>query len=279
MKGAKAHRGFSCLFIISYHRAKARCKRNLPISQKSYIQMKKRSILSLLLSAFFFMPLAAQTSNTLSDQEKKEGWVLLFDGKNFDGWRKYNGTEMPAEWTIEEEAMKYQRGERAGRMLGNDLVYAKKKYSDFELTVDWKIEEKGNSGLFYYVVEVPDQRIYSSAPEVQMLDNWQAGDNKLANHLTGSLYDMLPALPSNGKPAGEWNTIVIRIKDGNATHTQNGVKVCEYSIWTPEWAELVAKSKFKDWPGFVDGPAREGFIGIQDHGYNVWIRNIKIREL
>ncbi len=243
------------------------------------MMMKKISLLSLLLTALFFTPLVAQTHNTLSNQEKKAGWVLLFDGKSFDGWRKYNGTEMPAEWIIEDGAMKYQRGEKAGRMLGNDLVYARKKYSDFELTVDWKIEEKGNSGLFYYVVEVADQRIYSSAPEVQMLDNWQASDNKLANHLSGSLYDMVPALPSNGKPAGEWNTIVIRIKDGKATHTQNGVKVCEYSIWTPEWKELVANSKFKEWPGFVNGPAREGYIGIQDHGYNVWIRNIKIREL
>ncbi len=132
--------------------------------------MKKITVLSLFLTVLFCMPLAAQTHNTLSGKEKQEGWVLLFDGKSFDGWRKYNGTEMPAEWIIEDGAMKYQRGERAGRMLGNDLVYAKKKYANFELTVDWKIEERGNSGLFYYVVEVADQRIYSSAPEVQRAD-------------------------------------------------------------------------------------------------------------
>jgi hypothetical protein len=145
--------------------------------------------------------------------------------------------------------------------------------------MDWKIEKGGNSGIFYYVVEYPGKPIYYAAPEIQVLDNWYASDNKLTNHLAGSLYDMLPALPQNAKPAGEWNTIVIRVENGKATHIQNGVKVVEYELWTPEWNELVAKSKFKDWPGFKEGPAKEGYIGLQDHGYDCWYKNIKIREL
>jgi hypothetical protein len=221
----------------------------------------------------------AQKNNTLTEKEKSEGWQLLFDGKTFDGWRKCNSTEMATNWSINNEAMQIHQGERAGRLQGGDIVFAPKKFSNFELSVDWKIADKGNSGIFYYVVEYPGKPIYYAALEVQALDNWNAGDNKLTNHLSGSLYDILPALPSNAKPAGEWNTIVIRVKDGKATHVQNGEKVAEYEIWTEAWNELVAKSKFKDWEGFQNGPAKEGYIGLQDHGYDCWFRNIKIREL
>ncbi|MDR3141871.1 MAG: DUF1080 domain-containing protein [Tannerellaceae bacterium] len=241
--------------------------------------MKKVVLFSMLLAIVCSFPVAAQIANTLTAKEKSEGWTLLFDGKNFDGWRKCNAAEMAANWSVNDNAMKVARGEKAGSGQGGDILFANKKFGNFELSVDWKIEKEGNSGIFYYIVEYPDKPIYYAAPEVQVLDNWYAGDNKLTNHLAGSLYDILPALPQNAKPAGEWNTIVIRVKDGHATHTQNGVKVVEYTLWAPEWYGLVAKSKFKDWPGFKEGPAREGYIGLQDHGYDCWFRNIKIREL
>ncbi|GAB1358712.1 hypothetical protein MASR1M31_04910 [Porphyromonadaceae bacterium] len=97
--------------------------------------------------------------------------------------------------------------------------------------------------------------------------------------LAGSLYDILPADPATVKPAGEWNTCVIKVKDGKAEHWMNGTKVVEYELWTKEWDEMVAKSKFKNFPGWQEGIARKGYIGLQDHGYDVWFRNIKIREL
>ncbi len=241
--------------------------------------MKKGILFSVLLLAVSFTSLSAQNSNKLTEKEKKDGWVLLFDGKNFDGWRKCNSSQMAANWEINEEAMKVKRGEKAGHGQGGDILFGNKKFSNFELSIDWKIEKEGNSGIFYYVQEFEGKPIYYAAPEIQVLDNWNASDNKLTNHLAGSLYDMLPALPQNAKPAGEWNTIVVRVKDGHVEHIQNGVKVVEYTLWTPEWYELVAKSKFKDWPGFKEGPAKEGYIGLQDHGYDCWFRNIKIREL
>jgi hypothetical protein len=241
--------------------------------------MKKVVLLSMLLVVVCSFSIMAQTANTLTAKEKSEGWTLLFDGKNFDGWRKCNATGMAVNWSVNDNAMKVARGERAGRGQNGDILFGAKKFGNFELSVDWKIEKEGNSGIFYYVVEYPGEPIYYAAPEVQVLDNWNAGDNKLTNHLAGSLYDILPALPQNAKPAGEWNTIVICVKDGHVTHTQNGVKVVEYTLWTPEWYERVAKSKFKDWPGFKEGPAKEGYIGLQDHGYDCWFRNIKIREL
>jgi len=224
---------------------------------------------------------SGQKPNKLAGKEKKAGWVLLFNGKDFTGWRQCNGTEMPKNWIIEDNAMKIftARDKKPGQGSNGDIIYAPKKFRNFELSVDWKTSKMGNSGIFFNIREVPGKPIYYAAPEVQVLDNIDATDNKLANHLAGSLYDMLPADPKTVKPAGEWNTIVITVKDGKVTHTQNGVKVVEYTLWTPEWDAMVANSKFKTFPGFTEGISKEGFIGLQDHGYDIWFRNIKIREL
>ena len=245
--------------------------------------MKKIVITAALsaLAAVTTLTAAAQKPNTLSPEEKRQGWQLLFDGSDMEGWRKNNSTEMAANWIIDPvyQAMKVQRGEQAGRGSDGDILFGTKKFSNFVLSVDWMIEPEGNSGIFYNITEFPGRPIYIAAPEVQVLDNWRAGDNRLANHLAGSLYDMLAALPQNARPAMEWNTIVITVDNGHVTHVQNGELVCEYTLWSPEWDALVAKSKFKDWPEFMAGIAREGYIGLQDHGYDCWFRNIKIREL
>jgi len=168
---------------------------------------------------------------------------------------------------------------KPGQGSDGDVVYGAKKYKNFELSIDWKAGKATNSGIFYNVREVPGKPIYYAAPEVQVLDNKDAGDNKIDNHLAGSLYDMLPCDPKTVHPAGEWNIMVIRVKDGAVTHVMNGVEVVKYTLWTPEWDAMVAKSKFKSFPGFTEGIAKEGFIGLQDHGYACWFRNVKIREL
>lgn len=245
--------------------------------------MKKHIILSLTttLALFIAITSCAQQPNKITGAEKKAGWALLFNGKDFTGWRQYNGTEMPKNWVIEDNAMKVFTGEgkKPGQGAAGDIIYASKQFKNFELSIDWKTAEMGNSGIFYNIKETPGQAIYASSPEVQILDNVKATDNKIDSHLAGSLYDMLPADPKTVKPAGEWNTIVIRLKDGKVTHTQNGVKVVEYELWTPKWDEMVQNSKFKNFPGFKAGIPKEGYIGLQDHGYTIWFRNIKIREL
>ena len=217
--------------------------------------------LMLFLASLLVVPTVdAQAPNTLTAKEKKQGWTLLFNGKDFSGWRQCNGKAMPANWTIDDQAMRVSLGEgkKPGQGSGGDMA---------------------NSGIFYYVREVPGKPIYYAAPEVQVLDNVNATDNKIDSHLAGSLYDMLPADPASVKPVGKWNTIVIKVKDGKVTHTQNGKKVCEYTLWTKEWDSMVNNSKFKNFPGFTEGISKEGYIGLQDHGYTVWFRNIKIREL
>lgn len=243
--------------------------------------MKKNIFLTLFLAVCVALPGFSQTVNKLSKKEKKEGWALLFNGKSFDGWRQCNGTAMPANWVIEEDAMKVftAADKKPGEGSNGDILFHSKKFKNFELSIDWKASKMANSGIFFNVREVPGKPIYYASPEIQVLDNVDATDNKIDSHLAGSLYDMLPADPKTVHPAGSWNTIVIKVKDGQVTHTQNGVKVVSYSLWTPEWDAMVAKSKFKTFPGFTEGISKEGFIGLQDHGYPVWFRNIKIREL
>ena len=182
---------------------------------------------------------------------------------------------------IDKGAMKVftAEGKKPGQGSNGDILFSEKKFKNFELSVDWNAGKMGNSGIFYDVREVPGQPIYYAAPEVQILDNVDASDNKIDSHLAGSLYDMIAADPKTVHPSGSWNTMVIKVKDGKVTHTQNGVLVVSYTLWTPEWDALVAKSKFKSFPGFTEGIAKEGYIGLQDHGYPIWFRNIKIREL
>src|SRR5450759_59149 len=243
--------------------------------------MKRNIILSFVALILLSVAATAQKVNELSAKEKTEKWVLLFNGKDFKGWRQCNGTAMPKNWAIEDNTMKVFTGEgkTPGSGANGDIVFGDKKFKNFELSVEWKASKAANSGIFFNVREVPGQPVYYAAPEIQILDNVDATDNKLPSHLAGSLYDMIAADPKTVHPAGEWNTIVIRVKDGKVTHTQNGVKVVEYTLWTPEWDAAVAKSKFKTFPGFTEGISKEGYIGLQDHGYPVWFRNIKIREL
>ena len=243
--------------------------------------MKRNIILSFAVAMIIILPACGQQVNKLTSKEKKDGWVLLFNGKDFKGWRQCNGTEMPKNWVIEENAMKVftAADKKPGSGSNGDIVFGDKKFKNFEFSIDWKASKMANSGIFFNVREVPGQPIYYAAPEIQVLDNVDATDNKIPSHLAGSLYDMIAADPKTVHPAGEWNTIVIRMKDGKVTHTQNGVKVVEYEMWTPEWDAAVAKSKFKTFPGWTEGIAKDGYIGLQDHGYPVWFRNIKIREL
>jgi len=243
--------------------------------------MKRNIILSFVALILLSVAATAQKVNELSAKEKTEKWVLLFNGKDFKGWRQCNGTAMPKNWAIEDNTMKVFTGEgkTPGSGANGDIVFGDKKFKNFELSVEWKASKAANSGIFFNVREVPGQPVYYAAPEIQILDNVDATDNKLPSHLAGSLYDMIAADPKTVHPAGEWNTIVIRVKDGKVIHTQNGVKVVEYTLWTPEWDKMVAGSKFKTFPGFTEGISKEGYIGLQDHGYPVWFRNIKIREL
>lgn len=260
--------------------------------------MKKLSIVILLVVGFGFLTSCDQTTSTQEKKEKKssmeivkpneltqdeinEGWQLLFDGKSTDLWRGYNKTGFPEQgWVVEDGTLKVVgtgKGEAGG---GGDII-TKKKYKNFEFSVDWKVSEGGNSGIFYLAQEKPDQPIWKSAPEMQILDNEKHPDAKLGkdgNRAAGSLYDLIPGNKEVVKPAGEWNSVKILVYDGTVVHWVNGVQVLEYHLWTDDWNKMVLNSKFKDYDDFLN-TADEGYIGLQDHGNDVWFRNIKIKEL
>lgn len=222
--------------------------------------------------------------NELSEMEKEEGWELLFDGKTTDGWRGYNKDSFPSHgWVVEDGTIKVLgtgSGEAGG---GGDIIYDE-QFKDFELTLEWKVSEGGNSGIFYLAQEVEGEPIYTSAPEMQILDNDKHPDARLGkdgNRQAGSLYDLIPAKPQNAKPVGEWNQVSILVYRGTVVHNQNGENVVEYHLWTDQWKEMVKNSKFKDWENFLNagGENKQGFIGLQDHGDDVWFRNIKIKKM
>jgi hypothetical protein len=220
--------------------------------------------------------------NTLTQAEKDDGWELMFDGTTSDGWRGYKKEGFPSDWKVEDGTLHMVgsgRGE-AGSADGGDIIYDK-EFQNFTLKLEWKISEGGNSGIFYLAKEDFDE-IYRTAPEMQVLDNENHPDAKLGkdgNRQAGSLYDLIPAKPQNAKPVGEWNTVEITVYKGTVIHNQNGVNVVEYHLWTPEWNELVANSKFPSLNENWANVATKGYIGLQDHGDDVWYRNIKIKEM
>ena len=220
-----------------------------------------------------------RSQNTLTDLEQREGYVLLFDGKTTEGWRGYQKDHVPAKWKVEEGTL-HLNPKADGD--GGDIMIDK-KYSDFHLKLEWKIEEGGNSGILYLGSEDPDYyAIYVTAPEMQILDNDRHPDSFLGtdgNRKAGSLYDLIPADSLNFKGAGVWNTAEIIVKNKHVKHIQNGEIVVEYEYGTQMWEALVARSKFPALnPNWVN-LQEEGYIGLQDHGNNVWFRNIRIKEL
>jgi hypothetical protein len=214
------------------------------------------------------MPVLA-ADNQLTAEEKSDGWQLLFNGKDISQWRTFKEPRVNAKWTVEDGAIALTAGG------GGDLI-SKQSYKNFELTLDWKIAEVGNSGILILADE-KGKYIYSHAPEIQILDNERHPDNKLATHLSGSLYDMIESPAQSHKKAGEWNTTKIRLENATLTVWQNAIQTAKVTIGGDEWNSLIAKSKFADWPDFAK--AKEGHIGLQDHGDKVWFKNIKIKEL
>jgi hypothetical protein len=220
------------------------------------------------------------TTAVIKENPADEGFVDIFDGKTTTGWRGYNKTEFPKGWEVVDGTLHCIGSGTGEAGSGGDIIYDK-KVSNFELKLDWKISEGGNSGIFILGQEIPGHPLWHSAMEMQVLDNERHPDAKLGkdgNRMAGSLYDMIPAKPQNAKPAGEWNSVKILVYQGTVVFTQNGENVVEFHLWTDDWKNMVKNSKFKDYEWFMN-PAKEGYIGLQDHGNDVWFRNIKLKQL
>ena len=246
-----------------------------------------RKLFSLFMAGAFIFTISCESGpagpNQLSKKEKEEGWVLLFDGETSNGWRGYGRPDFPGGWEIVDGTLHCKgsgMGE-AGAAGGGDIITTK-EFSNFRLKLEWKISEGGNSGIFYLGKEDPKwDKIYYTAPEMQVLDNEKHPDaraGKDGNRQAGSLYDLIPAVPQNARPVGEWNEVEIEVFKGSVWHRQNGETVLEYHLWTDKWNEMVADSKFPELNPDWANVAKSGVIALQDHGDDVWYRNIKILE-
>lgn len=207
-------------------------------------------------------------------------WITLFDGTSFDGWHEYLEEGVSEHWKIEDNAMVFHPPKEREEGKTYNLI-SDAEYTDFELTLDWKIAEGGNSGFFWAIKELPElTQPYQTGPEIQVLDNDKHPDGKNGtNHQSGALYDMVSPAKDVTKPIGEWNTCVLMInhKTNQGSVMLNGEKMVDFPVNNPEWGAMVAKSKFADWEHFAKYTT--GKIGVQDHGDGVAFRNIKIKEL
>lgn len=209
--------------------------------------------------------------NTLSEDEQADGWRLLFNGENFEGWHIYNRGAPAAPWSVQEGAIGLAGGG------GGDLI-TDEEFGPFELSLEWKISEGGNSGIIYLIHESSEiPNTYNTGPEMQVLDDAKHADGQIPSHRAGALYDFAEPFAEATKPVGEWNEARIVFTGDRIEHWLNGEKVAESSYGDDEWREKVAASKFATMPLF--GTFDRGRIALQDHGDPVWYRNIKIRAL
>lgn len=207
-------------------------------------------------------------------------WIVLFDGTSFDGWKGYNQEGMPDPWSIEDGAMVLTPPNPRPEGANYNIVTTE-RFSNFVMSLEWKIAEGGNSGVFWGVEELEKfGQPYATGPEIQVLDNERHPDAKAGtSHQAGALYDMVSPSENVCKPAGEWNTMEITIDYSNHAGkvALNGIEIVNFPLGNKEWDDMVAASKFNGWEGF--GQYTTGKIGLQDHGDQVSYRNIKIKSL
>ena len=242
--------------------------------------MKKSILLFLLISSFSF----SQNSE----------WTYIFDGKTFNGWHQYNKDKMSDAWYIENGEI-VLKSKNDNVSWGNDIV-TDKSYTNFELSIEWKIPKGGNSGVFFKVNEIPEVNApWKTGPEIQVLDNENFCCPNTLYHQAPALYDMKPIGKIKYNPHGEWNHLLLRVDHtkNEGSITFNGQFVYSFPLYGSEWDELVSRSKFSDDEYYKDlepdhpyftyapffGKFKSGKIGLQDHGWDVRFRNIKIREL
>ena len=222
-----------------------------------------------------FLIIAIAVTTACSAQKK--GFVNLVSKNSTDGWHTYGKTTMGKAWTVEDKTIHFNPSVKELAEKGDLATNA--EYENFHLKYEWKIAKNGNSGVMFNVKE--DAKKYSqpyfTGPEMQVLDNDGHPDAKIFKHRAGDLYDLIASSQETVKQAGEWNKAEIILNKGKLEFHLNGVKVIETTMWDDAWDKMVAGSKFKSMPDF--GKYKSGKIVFQDHGDEVWYRNIMIKTL
>ncbi|MCB9055715.1 MAG: DUF1080 domain-containing protein [Chitinophagales bacterium] len=216
----------------------------------------------------------------LTEEQKAEGWKLLFDGKTTNGWHKYGGGPTGSAWKVADGMLYLDTSVKENWQIkdGGDIV-TDDEYDNFHLKLEWKIAKDGNSGVIFYIHE--DSAKYTWAwetgPEMQVLDNEGHPDAKIEKHRAGDLYDLISCSKETVRPAGEWNQVEVIADNGRLDFFLNNENVVSTTMWDDNWRKMIAGSKFADMPDF--GTFKKGRIGLQDHGNMVWFKNVMIKKL
>ncbi len=228
---------------------------------------------------------SADTNTTTATSDsttlKKDSWKSLFDGKTTSGWHTYGKDSIGKAWRADDGVLHLDASKKDDWQTkdGGDIV-TNDEFENFDLQMDWKISEGGNSGIMFYVNEDTAKYKYAweSGPEMQIADNEKNEDGKVYKSRAGDLYELFPTTSQQHvKPAGQWNHVEIIANKGKLDLYMNDAHVLDTTIHDSAWNETIAATKFKDFPGF--GTYTKGKIALQDHGANVWFRNIRIKEL
>ncbi|MGB3587305.1 MAG: DUF1080 domain-containing protein [Tunicatimonas sp.] len=211
---------------------------------------------------------ALETTTPIEPITTEPEWQDL---SSLDAWRNYKADTLSDRWQVEDGSIMLVE-------KGGGTIVTKEEYDNFELEMEWKISKGGNSGLFFNVIESDDLGpAWHSGPEYQLLDNERHKDAQIRKHRAGDNYDVQQSTVETVKPAGEWNTTRLVVNGNQVEHYLNGEKVVEYELGSQAWQDSVANSKFGELPMY--GKADKGRIALQDHGDQVWFRNIRIREM
>jgi hypothetical protein len=208
-------------------------------------------------------------------------WITLFNGKNTKGWHSYGKETVGKAWKVEEGGILHLDASNKADWQtngGGDLVH-ELELQDFHLKLEWKIAPKGNSGIIFWVQDDKSKYdyVWNTGPEMQVLDNDGHGDGKIIKHRAGNLYDLIAGPEGVVKPVGEWNKAEIVCYRGKLDFYLNGINVVSTTYGDDAWKNMVANSKFKTMPDF--GKVFTGHIALQDHGDNVWFKNIMVKKL
>lgn len=221
----------------------------------------------LLLLAALSLSVACASDSAEPESTQDAPWISLFDGETTAGWRGFKRDEAPAGWQVVDGALT-----RVAE--GGDLI-TEETFANFEFELEWRISERGNSGIFFRLTEDHDAT-YFTAPEMQVLDDAVLGADE-ALHSAGANYGLHAPVGKTLAPVGEWNQVRLVVDGAHVEHWLNGTKVVEYELWSEDWKALVAASKFSAWPAY--GQNRGGHLGLQDHGNEVAYRNLRVRRL
>jgi hypothetical protein len=240
------------------------------------MKRKISNSITIILIIFLSVNIATAQENTLTAKEKQEGWKLLFNGKNLQGWHSYLEKEPGKGWQIKDGAIFINENDKS---VDNADLISDNEFENFDLKLEFKTDTCANSGVMFYVHESPEYKnSWETGPEMQIDDVVCGPDHLSKMNRMGTMYDLYPVDSEYVGPSGHWYQFEIKADHGHVQFFEDGHKVVDAQIWNQHWKDLIAAVKFKDMPGF--GTFHKGHIALQgtENG-KIWFRNIKIRTL